>query len=457
MKGLGNIMSNFLYYAFIFIIEAIIFHMYCYRLFGPNDKKTHNLFIILLSYSILIPIALLNLPWLNGIGFFLVNISLLYFLKHAKFSIAFFHAFILIALMSVSELIVMNIIPNIRIRSYREINTINEGDFLFLILNKILYLISSQLAGSISRDKSIINEYDKSTLFLSIVSAISTSIICILILICLNIPMEVLYYNLLTFCAFLLLVLTLIIFAMQYHYQLKAHEYADMQLQLQKEYDTMEYYKAIVSNDEQQHILIHDIKNYLNTLAALNESGSKNKVGEYIQGILANDAFKNPRRLCDHEIMNIILTRYMKLCRDNKITFTVDIRSNTLIRFTDADITTLFCNLLDNAFAAAKSARVHYDTRIDKEEHDEEWEAFYAAFITLDIKHSNTNQTLIVLVNSCPTDPFSKDGKLFTTKTDKQFHGYGLRSVRNIVERNNGNMEQYYKEDNNEFHTIILM
>lgn len=431
--------------------------MYCYRLFTHDDKNILNFFITLLSYSLLIPIALLNLPWLNITSFLLVNTLLLYFLKHIKITIAFFHAAILTALMSVAELLVMNLFPHIKIKIYREDNTINDSDFLFLIMSKILYLITSQITSSMYRNKTAIKHIDKSTSFLSIVSAISTTIIFILILICINMPMPILYYNLLTFCAFLLLVLTLIIFAMQYHYQLKAHEYADMQLQLQKEYDTAEYYKAIISNDEKQHILIHDIKNYLNTLAALNKTGNKDKVDKYIQDILANDAFKNPRRLCGHEIMNIILTRYMKLCRDNKITFTVDIRSNTLIRFTDADITTLFCNLLDNAFAAAKSARVHYDTRIDKGEHDKEWEDFYASFITLDVKHSNTNQTLIVLVNSCPTDPFSKDGRLLTTKADKQFHGYGLRSVRNIVERNNGNIEQYYKEDGNEFHTIILM
>ncbi len=450
-------MNSLLYYTFIYVIEAIIFYMYCYRLFAHDNKNILNFFITLLSYSLLIPIALLNLPWLNITSFLLVNTLLLYFLKHIKITIAFFHAAILTALMSVAELLVMNLFPHIKIKIYREDNTINDSDFLFLIMSKILYLITSQITSSMYRNKTAIKHIDKSTSFLSIVSAISTTIIFILILICINMPMPILYYNLLTFCAFLLLVLTLIIFAMQYHYQLKAHEYADMQLQLQKEYDTAEYYKAIISNDEKQHILIHDIKNYLNTLAALNKTGNKDKVDKYIQDILANDAFKNPRRLCGHEIMNIILTRYMKLCRDNKITFTVDIRSNTLIRFTDADITTLFCNLLDNAFAAAKSARVHYDTRIDKGEHDKEWEDFYASFITLDVKHSNTNQTLIVLVNSCPTDPFSKDGRLLTTKADKQFHGYGLRSVRNIVERNNGNIEQYYKEDGNEFHTIILM
>lgn len=431
--------------------------MYCYRLFGPDDKNLLNFFITLLSYSLLIPVALLNLPWINITSFLLVNTFLLYFLKHIKITIAFFHAAILTALMSVAELLVMNLFPHIKIKTYREENTINDGDFLFLIMSKILYLITSQITSSMYRNKTAIKHTDKSTLFLSIVSSISTTIIFILILICINLSMPVLFYNLLTFCAFLLLVLTLIIFAMQYHYQLKAREYADMQLQLQKEYDTEEYYKAIISNDEQQHILIHDIKNHLITLAGLNETGDKDNVDKYIQGILSNGAFKNPRRLCDHKIMNIILTRYMNLCEQNKITFTVDIRSNTLTQFTDEALTTLFCNLLDNAFAAAKAAREHYDTRIDKGKRDKEWEDFYASFITLDVKHSNTNQTLIVLVNSCTTDPFSRDGRLLTTKSDKRFHGYGLRSVRNIVERNNGSIEQYYKEERNEFHTIILM
>lgn len=449
-------MNNLLYYILVYTIEAVIFYMYCYRLFGSLKINIPELFIIIISYVIICPIALLNLAWLNGICFFIINFLLLRYLKQTSFSIALFHAFILIALMSASELTVMNLIPNIRIKLYRETSTSNNDDFLFLILNKTFYLISSQLASSISKNKTVIKYADKSTFFLSIVSAISSTIIFILMTVCISMPMPVLFYNLLTFCAFLLLVLTLIIFAMHYHFQLKAREYADMQLQLQKEYDTEEYYKAIISNDEQQHILIHDIKNHLITLAGLNETGDKDNVDKYIQGILSNGAFKNPRRLCDHKIMNIILTRYMNLCQQNKITFTIDIRSNTLTNFTDEALTTLFCNLLDNAFAAAKSAREHYDM-CDKGERDKEWEDFYASYITLDVKHSNTNQTLIVLVNSCTADPFSRDGRLLTTKSNKRFHGYGLRSVRNIVERNNGSIEQYYKEECNEFHTIILM
>lgn len=85
-------------------------------------------------------------------------------------------------------------------------------------------------------------------------------------------------------------------------------------------------------------------------------------------------------------------------------------------------------------------------------------EEFYASYINLNIKHlENSPKTVIVLVNSCPTDPFSSDGKLYSTKRNKQFHGFGITSVRNIVKRYNGEMEQYYKEDTKEFHTVILM
>lgn len=451
-------MNDYFYYAFIYIIEAIVFYLYSYKLFSSNHKQAKEILITIAAYLLLIPIAILKMPWLNTICFILLNTLLIHIIKKIPLPTSLFYAIILTALMGISELLMINLVPHLSIRTYREINIDSTSEeLLFVILNKTFYLITTQFVCNISKNTAIYNTTEKGTYYLSAISTISASIIVLLIIVCLNVSLPNLLKNFIILSTFLLLILTFLVFAMQYHYQIKVHEYADMQLQLQKEYDTEEYYKAIISNDEQQHILIHDIKNHLITLAGLNETGDKDNVDKYIQGILSNGAFKNPRRLCDHKIMNIILTRYMNICEQNKITFTVDIRSNTLTNFTDEALTTLFCNLLDNAFAAAKSAREHYDTRIDNGECDKEWEDFYASFITLDVKHSNTNQTLIVLVNSCTTDPFSRDGRLLTTKSDKRFHGYGLRSVRNIVERNNGSIEQYYKEERNEFHTIILM
>lgn len=39
-----------------------------------------------------------------------------------------------------------------------------------------------------------------------------------------------------------------------------------MQLQLQKEHDSAEYYKMLIAQNENQRILIHDMKNIFNPL-----------------------------------------------------------------------------------------------------------------------------------------------------------------------------------------------
>ena len=45
--------------------------------------------------------------------------------------------------------------------------------------------------------------------------------------------------------------------------QKKSGEFTDLQLQLQKEKDAGKYYHMLAAQDEQQKIMIHDIKNHL--------------------------------------------------------------------------------------------------------------------------------------------------------------------------------------------------
>lgn len=44
-----------------------------------------------------------------------------------------------------------------------------------------------------------------------------------------------------------------------------------------------------------------------------------------------------------------------------------------------------------------------------------------------------------------------------STKNNPNLHGYGLRSVTNIVELYNGEMNVYVDNINSTFHTIILL
>ncbi len=63
----------------------------------------------------------------------------------------------------------------------------------------------------------------------------------------------------------------------QYH-QKKNEEFTQMQLLLQQESDSTEYYEMLRLQNENQRILIHDIKKHLQSVAMLNERKEHDKI-----------------------------------------------------------------------------------------------------------------------------------------------------------------------------------
>lgn len=82
----------------------------------------------------------------------------------------------------------------------------------------------------------------------------------------------------------------------------------------------------------------------------------------------------------------------------------------------EKDLTALFGNLLDNAFDATKNIPKSY--------------------IELNAAPSrkNSNEIIITMINSCETNPFSKNiQRLISTKQNKRKHGYGMKSIQMII------------------------
>ena len=189
-------------------------------------------------------------------------------------------------------------------------------------------------------------------------------------------------------------------------------------------------------HDEAQKILIHDIKNHLNTIAHLSADGESPAIEEYIHNLNQTISLRFPVMICDHPLLNTILARYMSICDDNKIDFSPDIRHNTVHFLSDNDITSLFCNLLDNAVEAASGVGKPY--------------------ITLSVSRpSDSGPVIIKLVNSCAHGPVTLHGRLLTTKPDRHYHGIGMRSIYNTVSHYGGEINYFYDESANEFHTTI--
>lgn len=219
----------------------------------------------------------------------------------------------------------------------------------------------------------------------------------------------------------------------------KNQAFMEMQLLVQKESALAEYYKMLQMQYENQRILIHDIKRHLQSIDLLNQQKEHVKITAYIHQLLLSSDLKEASRLCEHELLNSILCRYMYQCSDKHISFYTDIRSGTTNFIADNDLTSLFCNLLDNALEAA----IHFPD----------------SFIELTTrKRENTPFIIITLINSCRKNPFSnQSGLLMTNKADKHKHGFGMKSVRKTVKKYKGDIQTYYNDTTLTFHTIITL
>ncbi len=131
-------------------------------------------------------------------------------------------------------------------------------------------------------------------------------------------------------------------------------EFTQMQLLLQKESNSTEYYEMLRLQNENQRILIHDIKKHLHSIDMLNKQKEHDKIDAYLHQLICSSDLKESAQLCEHEMLNSILCRYMQQCTNSHIAFHADIRSRTTDFITDNDLTSLFCNLLDNAVKAAE-------------------------------------------------------------------------------------------------------
>lgn len=432
-------MENIISYIFVFIIESIILLQYSSCLFFSKHSVTGRFSVLSLLYILLFMVALCNVKWLNMFSYLLANFMFLITQYDIKWSSAAFHSTLLAAVMGMCELIVYNIIARTTPHFYMQMDSFHNT-ILFILCSKIsffavVYLLT-HFFKNLQKDSA---SYDNSVFLLIFIPIVSVFIMLTFVNINDHYTLTAETNWLVSLSALLLLVINLLIFGINQYSRKRNQDYTEMQLLLQKETDFTEYYKMLLSQSENQAILIHDMKKHLQSIAALNEQNAPDKVNAYIHQLLLSSDLKETARVCDNELLNAIMARYKRQCDDMAITFTTDIRSGVLNFMSDSDLTSLFCNLLDNATeAACKVPNSYIEINICKRE--------------------NTPFVLITVVNSCRINPFlNNNEKLVSTKRDKHTHGFGMKSIQNICKKYNGDIQMYYSDDSLTFHTVITI
>lgn len=425
-------------YIIIYILEACILWQYCRNLFPSKHSRQREAVTLFFCYSILYIGSLFESFWINFFMFFVINFIFISLTYHIKLLTAFFHSLLVTMIMVLSELGLLSINSYFAPDFYDE-RTYFRNVIIISVISKLLYFLILQCTSLYIKHR-ITRELtsDKSTLFLNVIPLISGFIALVFADICMNIQLSLFQDVLITISAVLLLVINIFVAWFHTSIQEKNQEFLDMQLLLQKEYDTALYFDSLHQQDEKQKILIHDIRRHLLSIADLNEKGDTAKIAAYINQIIQSSDLQDSVRVCDNSLLNTIIFRAKQQCKEYGTSFITDIRAGCTDFLSEYDITALFSNLLDNAVDATKHIPDSY--------------------IELSVTPYNGKNIIIAMINSCSNNPFSDNSrKLISTKKDTRRHGYGMKSIKRVVNKYGGDFRYYFNAENYTFHTILIL
>lgn len=431
-------MINTLCFLLSYIVQAVILWQYASDLFTARHTRRRRLAILVLCHFLSFAISF-SQNIITDAAFFMASCLLFIMQYQLKWYMALFHSLMLTIFMGLSELISYHILASFIINFSLESND-TYNIIILVVSSNALYLLITYILRNLFRDKN--KKQGKSgilTILFSLIPLISVFIVITFATIGENATLPFFLNRLIAISAIFLLAINLLVFGMHQYTQKKDLEFTQMQLLLQKESNFSEYYKMLLSQKENQSILIHDIKKHLQSITLLNDKGESDKIDTYIRQLLHSSDLNETARFCDHDLLNAVLYRYQRRCQEENIDFHTDIRSKTTTFLSDYDLTSLFGNLLDNALEAA--AQVPH------------------AYIEISAcRKENAPFVVVTVVNSCPADPFlGTSGRLVSPKPDSQRHGFGIKSIQRIVSRYGGEMQMYYQDETHTFHVILTL
>ena len=277
------------------------------------------------------------------------------------------------------------------------------------------------------------------TVLLSVTPLISVWLTLVIVVFCINSRIDSMMGAMLLASMAFLLGMNFVVFWAYDSNQKFMRNYLMMQSNLREQQAEAEYYRRLAEQTENQKILIHDIKNHLQTIAGLSEDGGESKIHEYVQQLMEMPEMKSSVTYCSQPVLNVILGQYQEICKKKSIQFGVDIRKDSVDYITVDDLTALFGNLLKNAVEAAAGVSEAY---ID---------------VTVNYNYKS-KQTFISVENSVLYPPvFDGDGGLISRKNDGKLHGVGIKSIQRAAEHYQGEVSYHYDKEAKCFHMMVLL
>lgn len=376
--------------------------------------------VVIINYLI----SLLKFHLLNSIVSIISIILFVIFLYKVKKREAIIHSTAYTFGNIFGELLSIIIVSNILNENIN--NSINSGFsmYLFSLIHWIFLFINYKFFTTFYKNKSLTNIKRRELVFFVIITITEISIISyILSLIDYETSGIVAVVILSAFFCFNLYVEYLLDLAN------KSNE-LEINLELSKQQVTMQFkhYEDLMLKQVEAQSIIHDVKKHIMSIEMLAENQQIQQSKDYsskLYDILDSIDFSYK---CNNKMLTIIINEKMRDAKLADIKFTVNIEDIPLDMLNDLDITTIFANLLDNAFEennndidfSYKNVNIHTNKWVK---------------LTLQQKK---NFILICVSNPIFTKHIVENGEFKTNK--KGHNGLGLINVNNALQYYNGSL-----------------
>lgn len=170
----------------------------------------------------------------------------------------------------------------------------------------------------------------------------------------------------------------------------------------------------------------HDLKQHFQVALTMLHSGKINEAVDYMEKYndTVLDGISN-KVFCDNDVVNYIINSKSKICSDRHIKIYIYI-ANEIPEFSDLDLCVLLGNALDNAIEG-----------VSGEGNNE---------IYLELRNVD-NFFMISVKNTIINSVLEDNPNLISTKNEKEVHGLGVLSMKEVVQKYNGSIE-FYESDN---------
>ena len=184
-----------------------------------------------------------------------------------------------------------------------------------------------------------------------------------------------------------------------------------------------EKYEASRVNYDELRVLRHELKNYTFYVKALLDSKKYDELSAFLEESMASRSTALNSYDSGNYIIDVILNHEMNAAREQGVTIVPDILVPHKLPFCDEDLCCLLSNLLDNAIEAATDSG-HSSPQVTFSMHPKQEYLF--------IHEENPVSEEI---------PSEYRLSLKTTKKNQDFHGFGTKIIRRIVDKYNGSIK----------------